>query len=275
MVEPPFKSDGLAPRYQRGSASRNICYDTEELPRKLAYIYRLTIIDRSLRLDNAIIPIDTGCRKILSFIRIDVLFFSRQSCKLFYKSNPLKIVRAEGQYMYDEKGSRYLDCINNVAHGEFIVNVKRYPYTHILSTTRIAKRLSLNVLFFFFPNGKTRLRKALINRWNNICPSFICSRVEGQRFINRLLNRLSILKFPVGHCHPDVVRAGQEQMGLLSTNNRFLHDNLVVCARRLTSLLPEPLSVCFLVNSGSEANDLALRLARTYTGNRDTIVLDQ
>lgn len=72
-----------------------------------------------------------------------------------------------------------------------------------------------------------------------------------------------------------VVRAGQEQMALLSTNSRFLHDDLVICARRLTSLVPEPLSVCFLVNSGSEANDLALRLAQTYTNNKDMIVLDQ
>lgn len=79
----------------------------------------------------------------------------------------------------------------------------------------------------------------------------------------------------MGHCHPMVVRAGQEQMALLSTNSRFLHDDLVICARRLTSLLPEPLSVCFLVNSGSEANDLALRLAQTYTNNKDMIVLDQ
>lgn len=64
-------------------------------------------------------------------------------------------------------------------------------------------------------------------------------------------------------------------MSLLSTNNRFLHDNLVVCARRLTSLMPKSLSVCYLVNSGSEANDLALRLAEAHTGNNDTIVLDQ
>lgn len=64
-------------------------------------------------------------------------------------------------------------------------------------------------------------------------------------------------------------------MALLSTNNRFLHDNIVICARRLTSLMPEPLSVCFFVNSGSEANDLALRLAQTHTGNKDIITLNQ
>jgi len=41
----------------------------------------------------------------------------RASCKLFFKHDPIKIVRAEGQYMYDEKDRPYLDCINNVAHG--------------------------------------------------------------------------------------------------------------------------------------------------------------
>lgn len=42
----------------------------------------------------------------------------RQSCQLFFKKDPLKIVRAEAQYMYDERGVAYLDCINNVAHGK-------------------------------------------------------------------------------------------------------------------------------------------------------------
>lgn len=81
--------------------------------------------------------------------------------------------------------------------------------------------------------------------------------------------------FAVGHCHPDVVRAGVEQMQQLNTNSRFLHDNLVVCAEKIVSKMPESLSVCFFVNSGSEANDLALRLARQHTGNTDVITMDQ
>jgi len=72
-----------------------------------------------------------------------------------------------------------------------------------------------------------------------------------------------------------VVKAGCDQMATLSTNNRFLHDNLVMCAQKLSGLLPEPLSVCYFVNSGSEANDLALRLARTYTKQNDIVILDQ
>ena len=72
----------------------------------------------------------------------------------------------------------------------------------------------------------------------------------------------------VGHCHPYVVAAGQRQMAVLNTNTRYLHDAILEYAERLTATLPEPLSVCFFVNSGSEANDLALRLARTCTGRR-------
>lgn len=78
----------------------------------------------------------------------------------------------------------------------------------------------------------------------------------------------------VGHCHPRVVKAGQQQMAVLNTNTRYLHDNLVRYAERLCATLPAPLSVCFFVCSGSEANELALRLARTYTGQKDMIVVD-
>ncbi|MCP2620343.1 aminotransferase class III-fold pyridoxal phosphate-dependent enzyme, partial [Candidatus Aminicenantes bacterium AC-334-K16] len=116
-----------------------------------------------------------------------------RSLSLHYR-RPLKIVRGALQYLYDEEGKTYLDCINNVAH--------------------------------------------------------------------------------VGHCHPRVVRAGQRQSALLNTNTRFLHDYLVAYAQRLLATLPESLKVIFLVNSGSEANELALRLAYTYTGRREMIVID-
>jgi len=78
----------------------------------------------------------------------------------------------------------------------------------------------------------------------------------------------------VGHSHPRVVRAIQDQVTLLNTNTRYLHDNILRYAERLTALLPDPLQVCYFVNSGSEANELALRLARTHTGREDVIVLE-
>lgn len=78
----------------------------------------------------------------------------------------------------------------------------------------------------------------------------------------------------VGHSHPRVVRAAQEQVALLNTNTRYLHDNVVRYARRLTERMPAPLRVCYFVNSGSEANELAIRLARTHTRREDIIVLE-
>ncbi len=78
----------------------------------------------------------------------------------------------------------------------------------------------------------------------------------------------------VGHCHPRVVRAAQRQMAVLNTNTRYLHAHLARYAQRLCATLPAPLRVCYFVCSGSEANELALRLARAYTRSRETIVLE-
>jgi 4-aminobutyrate aminotransferase-like enzyme len=78
----------------------------------------------------------------------------------------------------------------------------------------------------------------------------------------------------VGHCHPKVSEAGLRQMQTLNTNTRYLHDTILTYAERLTATLPDPLRVCYFVNSGSEANELAIRLARAHTKARDMIVLD-
>jgi 4-aminobutyrate aminotransferase-like enzyme/Ser/Thr protein kinase RdoA (MazF antagonist) len=78
----------------------------------------------------------------------------------------------------------------------------------------------------------------------------------------------------VGHSHPLVVKAAQEQLALVNTNTRYLHDTVIEYAERLAQLLPEPLRVCFFVNSGTEANELALRLARAHTKREDVIVLE-
>ena len=78
----------------------------------------------------------------------------------------------------------------------------------------------------------------------------------------------------VGHCHPKVVEAAREQYGILNTNTHYLDETVVSYAKDLTSYLPDDLNVCFFTNSGSESNDLALRLARNKTQSRETIVLD-
>jgi 4-aminobutyrate aminotransferase-like enzyme len=107
---------------------------------------------------------------------------------------PLKIVRGEGAYLYDEQGIGYLDMVNNVCH--------------------------------------------------------------------------------VGHCHPKVVAAGQAQLAKLNTNTRYLHDNLVNYAEKLLATMPKQLTVCMFVNSGSEANELAFRMARNFSGSKELLVVD-
>ena len=119
-------------------------------------------------------------------------FIGRNLSLSYHK--PLTIVRGYMQYLYDNEGRQYLDCVNNVP----------------------------------------------------------C----------------------VGHSNPRVVKAAKTQMSVLNTNTRYLHENLVRYAERLCQMLMEPLSVCYFVCSGSEANELALRMARTYTKQKDLIVLD-
>lgn len=116
-----------------------------------------------------------------------------RNLSISYKQK-IKIVRGALQYLYDDKGNTFVDCVNNPSH--------------------------------------------------------------------------------VGHCHPVVVKAMQKQIATLNTNSRYLHDNIIEYAKRLTATLPPSLSVCYFTNSGSEANDLAVRMARHFTKQKDIIVLD-
>ena len=78
----------------------------------------------------------------------------------------------------------------------------------------------------------------------------------------------------VGHAHPRVVEAAARQKAVLETNTRYLHPTILEYADRLAATLPPHLEVIHLVNSGSEANELALRMARAATGRRDVAVLE-
>ncbi|MEM0518041.1 aminotransferase class III-fold pyridoxal phosphate-dependent enzyme [Aequorivita flava] len=78
----------------------------------------------------------------------------------------------------------------------------------------------------------------------------------------------------VGHQHPKVVEAGQRQMAVLNTNTRYLHQEIIAYADALLKKLPPHLSVIHFVNSGSEANELALRMAKTVTGNIDFLAVE-
>lgn len=78
----------------------------------------------------------------------------------------------------------------------------------------------------------------------------------------------------VGHAEPRVSAAAARQMRKLNTNSRFVYEGIAAYADRLCATLPDPLEVAFLVCTGSEANDLALRIARQVTGREDVMVID-
>ena len=75
----------------------------------------------------------------------------------------------------------------------------------------------------------------------------------------------------VGHCQPEVAAAACEQLCALNTNARYLSAHVLEYAQQLTATLPAPLRVVYWTNSGSEANDLALRLARAHTKRRGVL----
>ncbi len=117
-----------------------------------------------------------------------------KSMSISYANQPIRILRAALQYMYDDEGNTYLDGVNNICH--------------------------------------------------------------------------------VGHCHPKVVAAGQQQMAILNTNTRYLYDSLNEYAEMLCATFPAPLNKVFFVNSGSAAGDLAARLAKAHTKRSHYMVVD-
>lgn len=93
----------------------------------------------------------------------------------------------------------------------------------------------------------------------------------GRRYLDLFAG---IVTVSVGHCHPRVVKAMQEQLAtLVHTTTIYLHPNFARMAEKLASKMPPGLDVTYFVNSGSEANDLAIMLARAYTGNQDVIAV--
>lgn len=92
---------------------------------------------------------------------------------------------------------------------------------------------------------------------------------DGRRYLDVYNNVPS-----VGHCHPHVLAALTRQAGLLNTHTRYLHDNVLDFAEKLIGTMPDALSQVMFTCTGSEANDLALRIAEDYTGGTGVIVTD-
>ena len=94
---------------------------------------------------------------------------------------------------------------------------------------------------------------------------------QGKRYLDGLGG---IVTVSVGHCHPHVISAGNKQSERYQHSTTiYLHPNVAQYAAKLASKMPGDLKMCYFVNSGSEANDLAILMARAYTGNYDIIAL--
>ena len=92
---------------------------------------------------------------------------------------------------------------------------------------------------------------------------------DGHRYLDAINNVTH-----VGHGNERVAQAAARQLRQLNTNSRFVYEQMGAYADRLAGLLPDPLNVVFLVCTGSEANDLALRISRQVTGREDIMVVD-
>uniref|UniRef100_A0A8D0LCJ6 Alanine--glyoxylate aminotransferase 2, mitochondrial n=1 Tax=Sphenodon punctatus TaxID=8508 RepID=A0A8D0LCJ6_SPHPU len=131
-----------------------------------------------------------------------------------------------------------------------------YPYEHML---KIRKQ---NVS----PSLVTYYKKPLLLHQGHMQWLF---DFEGRRYLDLFAG---IVTVSVVHCHPKVTAAAQKQLGhLWHTANIYMHPPIQEYAEKLTALLPDPLKVVYLTNSGSEANDLAVFMARIYTRNFDLI----
>jgi 4-aminobutyrate aminotransferase-like enzyme/Ser/Thr protein kinase RdoA (MazF antagonist) len=91
---------------------------------------------------------------------------------------------------------------------------------------------------------------------------------RGRSYLD-MVNNVTVL----GHAHPRIADTASRQLRKLNTNSRFNYRSVVEFSERLAALLPDPLDTVFLVNSGSEASDLAIRLATAATGRRDVVAM--
>jgi 4-aminobutyrate aminotransferase-like enzyme len=92
---------------------------------------------------------------------------------------------------------------------------------------------------------------------------------DGTRFLDAYNNVPQ-----VGHAHPQVARAIARQAAALNTNTRYLYRAIIDYAERLVATMPDGLGTCLFVNSGSEANDAAFRMAKLVTGNAGALVME-
>ena len=137
------------------------------------------------------------------------------------------------------------------------------PYTGPTTTEVLAQRQQFLSpgLFLYYENPLMLVEGKMQYVWDE----------QGKRYLDGIAG---IVTVSVGHCHPQVMAAAQRQNERLQHSTTiYLHPNISAYAEKLAAKMPGDLKVCYFVNSGSEATDLALLMARLHTGNYDIIAL--
>lgn len=139
--------------------------------------------------------------------------------------------------------------------------LKKYSGPHSAEVLALRRQYMNPAIFLYYKNPIMLVEGAMQYVWDE----------TGKRYLDAIGG---IVTVSVGHCHPRVVAAANQQNDLLQhSTTLYLHPNVALYAEKLASKMPGDLKVCYFVNSGSEANDLALLMARVATGNYDAIAL--
>ena len=138
---------------------------------------------------------------------------------------------------------------------------KKYSGPSAAEILALRKQHLNPAIFLYYKNPLMLVEGAMQYIWDD----------TGKRYLDALGGSVTI---SVGHCHPHVVAAANRQNEVLQHSTTiYLHPNVAHFAEKLASKMPGDLKVCYFVNSGSEANDLALLMARVATGNYDVVAL--
>ena len=138
---------------------------------------------------------------------------------------------------------------------------KPYSGPSLEEVMKLRKRFLTPSLMTYYKNPMMIVEGSMQYVWDE----------RGRRYLDAFAG---IVTISVGHCHPYVTQKAREQLETLQhASTIYLHPTIAEYGKMLTDKLPGDLSVCYFVNSGGEANDVALTMARLYTGNYDVIAL--
>ncbi len=269
-------------------------------------VYSHLVYESAIAAAYALLGVREGLTAVIPFIaayhsqnpltdlEIELLFrlICLRLCSSVANSAIVKQQEPENEYLtISEKPAwealeKLINIDPNFAHYTFrqACGLPPFPATDLIINGKVYTQRGKPTATAFTQRGASKMA-LLAMRAQHLGPSLSISYQEPLKIVRGWMQYLydengrryldAVNNVPhVGHCHPHVVAAAARQNSLLNTNTRYLHDNLTEYATRLLATFPDPLSVCFFVSSGSEANELALRLARTHTQRQDVLVLD-